>query len=221
MFKLPNDTERLTIIGRTGSGKTYYSIFHLSLRNYNNFRWLILNTKGEESFYKIPFIQPISFKDNILKSKGLFIIEPLPDEDEILNEYLLKIWESGNCGIFVDEAMDIGTLPAYKRILRQGRSKKIPIIQCIQRPSDRSLNRHIISESEYYQVFYLNDKRDRAIVSNFTTITDEDFDKLPIKKKSYWYDVSENQIFLLKEAPKWEIIEETFYQKLKERLNII
>ncbi len=224
MNLLPKNDERITIIGRTGSGKSHYALYHLALRNLRNFKWLIINTKGSSMLYDIPKVRPISFNDNFLNTKnGVYIIEPLPNEyeEELLNKLFFKIWSVGNCGLFIDEAMDIGHLENYKLILRQGREKQIPVIQCIQRPSDRTLNRHVISESEYYQVFYLNDKRDRKVVENFTTIKDEDFNDLEISRESYYFIVKTNELFKLEPAPDIDTIYSIFERKLKEKPNIL
>ncbi|MEM3260666.1 MAG: hypothetical protein QXI95_02420, partial [Candidatus Micrarchaeaceae archaeon] len=61
---LPKNDERLTIIGRTGSGKSHYALYILSLKDVNRFKWLIINTKGSNLLYDIPYSQPISLNDN-------------------------------------------------------------------------------------------------------------------------------------------------------------
>ena len=53
MIKFPDNSQRITIIGRTGSGKTHAALWHLSIRDLKNLPWVIINSKGSNFFNKI------------------------------------------------------------------------------------------------------------------------------------------------------------------------
>ena len=76
---------------------------------------------------------------------------------------MMQIWERGNIGLFCDEAALIPRKKAFKAILRQGRSKRIPVIACTQRPVD--CEREVFSESQYRALFGVEDMyRDLPVI---------------------------------------------------------
>src|SRR5271170_6704875 len=134
--RLPNDKQRLAIIGRTGSGKTVAALWHLSKRSIDVKPWLVFDFKGDEHINAIEGATHSSLDLKLTaKSKGLYIVHPLPHETKEVESLMWRLWERGNVGVYVDEGymIDNGN-KAYKAILTQGRSKRIPVITLTQRP---------------------------------------------------------------------------------------
>ncbi|HED05859.1 MAG TPA: hypothetical protein ENI61_04150 [Ignavibacteria bacterium] len=213
MIKFPDNSQRITIIGRTGSGKTHAALWHLSIRNLKNLSWIILNTKGSNFFDKIKRIKKINF-DSHIKENGIYIIEPYPEQKEELNKFLLNVWRQGNCGLFIDEAADIGTLPAYERILRQGRERIIPVIQCTQRPVD--VSHSAFTEAEFFQIFYIKDERDQKTISFFAPLEKQDWQKMARGRQSYYYNVLDDQVNLIQPLPDKKTILNRINMQLQE-----
>lgn len=221
MVRLPNNTQRTVLVGRTGTGKTVAGLWHLS--NYNLDRpWVLINFKNDEHIDSIEKAQHIDF-DYIPNKKddGLFVIHPIPmdaegtiKEKSPLEIYLWKLWERENVGIFCDEALIVGSNNAFDACLTQGRSKHIPMIICTQRPV--WITRFAFSEADFVQAFHLNDESDRERVEQFTPLDVEDFDLLG-KHESFYYDISENNLVRFKPVPNMDAIRGKFDEKLRRK----
>lgn len=150
------------------------------------------------------------------KHPGLYIVKPLPQvDDDATENWLWKVWQRERVGLYIDEGY---MLPdkggAFRGILTQGRSKHIPVIALSQRPV--WVNRFVFSEADFYSVFHLNDTRDRQTVQSFIpakTVT-AGIDSLE-KYHSFWYDVSQNQLFQLSPVPGEDEIRERVHSRLK------
>jgi hypothetical protein len=101
---------------------------------------------------------------------------------------------------------------AYKYILTQGRSKKIPTITLSQRPV--WINRFVLSEATFYQVFRLNDKRDRDSITAF--MPKEAMQELP-PFHSWYYDTGENSLRVMLPVPQEAELAARFTPPEKER----
>ena len=217
MIRLPNNSQRISIIGKTGSGKTHAGLWHLSIRDFK-IPWVIINSKNDSSF-NIEHARYIDYDYNFKnKDKGLFIIVPYPEEKDELNQFLLKLWAKERIGILVDEAADIGDLPAYERIVRQGRSKNIPVIQLTQRPV--GVSRYVISESDFFQIFFINDERDIKTIQSFVPLEKSIIPKQQTRKSLY-YNVLDDKIDLISPLPPPELIYERLNEKLRKKFNFI
>ena len=101
---------------------------------------------------------------------------------------------------------------AIEAIYIQGRSKEVPVITLTQRPN--WLSRFAFSEAEFFQVFRLNDDRDKDTVYNFAKL---DLETTLPKHHSRWYDVeSEVSAVFAPVPPKAEILA-TFKRRIKPR----
>lgn len=213
-MRLPTDTQRLTIVGRTGSGKTQAAVWHLSLRSWDTKPWIVYDYKMDELINSVEGVRHIDTSE-IPKHPGIYCVHPHPDDIEAVQQQLWKIWERENIGIYVDEGYMIctGTMPnpAFRSILTQGRSKHIPVIILSQRPV--WLDRFVFSESDFYQVFALNDARDRRTISAFAPA---DFaERLP-DYHSFYYDVGADKIIVLKPVPKKQDILDAFAKRMEK-----
>jgi hypothetical protein len=207
--RFPNNTQRLTVIGRTGSGKTQAAMYHLSRRNLDNFPWVILNYKNEESIDSIQNAEHIDYGSKI-RSSGVHVLHPLPGEEEEITSFLWRLWQRERVGLYADEGYMVGDKnPAFNAVLTQGRSKHIPMIVLSQRPV--WMSRFVFSEADFIQVFSLNDRRDKKTIESFVPIN---LDANLADYHSHYFDVGRNKLWKFKPVPEMDEILDTIDKKL-------
>lgn len=194
--RLPGQTDRITIIGPTGSGKTHAALWHLSNAPFDVMPWVLIDPKRETLISQIEGADYIDFA-SVPDKPGIYIIQPLPSDADVLNQYLLAIWEKENTGVWIDEGLMFGVGDGIDALFTQGRSKHIPVIMLAQRPV--WLSRFAISEASFIQYFRLKDERDRRTVGAFSSIPVDE--RLP-KFHSYYYDMSQDISFHFAPMPK-------------------
>lgn len=216
--QMPGPSNRTVLIGRTGTGKTVAGLWHLSNQNLER-PWVVFNFKNDEHIDSLPNTRDIDF-DYVptKKDHGLFIIRPLPSdmkprksEPSRLETYLWQLWARENIGIFFDELFMVGSNDACDSCLTQGRSKKIPMIMCTQRPV--WVTRFAFSEASYIQVFDLNDDDDIQRVESFVPLDWDRESKLE-KHQSWYYEIDRNLLFRFNPVPNMDAIRKTFEEKL-------
>lgn len=211
-MRAPGNTHRLSIIGRTGSGKTIAGAWHLSRASYDVMPWIILDYK-RDTFLNSINAKELDVSAKVPKRPGVYIIHPMAQTDDDAVERLLwRIWQRGKTGLFVDEGYMVGNEnPAFRALLTQGRSKYIPMIYLSQRPV--YMDRFAFSEADFYQVFHLNDRKDQVRVGEF--LHNEIDLKLRLDRyNSWWHDVSDHNFRLLGPVPRHDMIRATFRQRL-------
>lgn len=209
-IRLPNSRQRIAIVGRTGSGKTFAAAWHLSRQKIEKMPWVIFDYKGDDLLNKIPRAQHIGLE--VPTKPGVYITHPLPNDTEAVENYLWKLWRRERVGIYVDEGYMIGDTPAFNALLTQGRSKHIPMIILSQRPV--WMSRFVFSEADYYQVFHLNDIRDRKTIQAFCPA---DLNVRLPDYHSHFYDVGRNALHRFAPVPAEGEILESFSEKLQPR----
>jgi hypothetical protein len=197
-FRFPGGDARTTVIGATGSGKTTCAVWLLAHQQLDKRPWIIIDFKRETIFDEIgiPPIRELSLADRPPKRPGLYIVSPRPDQDDALEAFLWRIWERENTGLFVDEASLMPDQSAFRAILQQGRSKRIPCIACSQRPV--SVARALFSEASFFCVYRMADRRDYQVVQGFIP-TDL---SAPLPDHHWrWYDVARNTLLHMAPVP--------------------
>jgi DNA helicase HerA-like ATPase len=195
-FKLPGNTERTAIIGKTGSGKTQAGVWLLSTRDLTARPWVAIDFKRDKLLNSLPGARELGLLDAAPKRPGLYLVHPMPGDGEALEALLWRIWEKGKIGVFVDESYMIDRdSEALQALLTQGRSKQIPMILATQRPVH--VSRFAFSEADYIQLFRLTDKRDLQTVSAFMP------GKLSVLPPfhSHWYDNGRDYRCILQPVP--------------------
>lgn len=208
--RLPGDRHRISIVGRTGSGKTQAALWHLSNASIDSKPWIAINHKFDENIDSIEKARDIDF-DTVPDSPGIWRLHPSPDQDEELNDYLWKIWERGNTGIYVDEGYMIRKADAFNACLTQGRSKHIPMIVLTQRPV--RVSPFVFSECDFMQVFQLLKKRDKQTIEDNSKINMNT--ELP-PYHSFYFDVSKNNVAHFGPVPTMDKIQAKIDSKLPE-----
>jgi len=211
---LPTSKQRIAVIGRTGTGKTIAGLWHLSNTNFDLMPWVIVDFKTDEHINSIERAEYIDTNANV-KQAGVYIIQPHPDDDA-LGDFLERVWMRGNTGVMVDEGymmrVNNDVEKRFVYLLTQGRSKRIPMIVLTQKPV--WISRFVFSESDYFQVFHLNDVRDHKTVESF--LPPGAVQKLP-DYHSVYFDVTANKLTYLSPVPN----EATILQRIDDRLRPI
>lgn len=210
-FRFPKNTQRVGVIGRTGSGKTQFGTWLLSHAHFDKQPYIIVDYKNDDLLNDIEHAKHIEVGE-IPKKNGIYICHPHPAQEEEVEKFLWKIWERERIGLYFDEAYMVAKSNAFNAILTQGRSKRIPVIWNTQRPA--WITRFCFSESDYFAIFHLNDRRDQKKVEEFTPHSIES--RLP-DYHSRWFDVGSNEIFILQPVPERDKILERFSIRLKPK----
>jgi DNA helicase HerA-like ATPase len=196
-FRFPGGDERTVFIGATGSGKTTCAAWMLAHMRFDARPWVIVDFKRERIFDDVgsPPIIGLSL-GKLPKRRGVYIITPDPGDEAALELWLWRVWGHENIGLFVDEAYLMPDSTAWRAVLQQGRSKRIPVLICTQRPVD--VIRAVFSEASYYCVFRINDRRDARVIEGFVPT---DLQAVPPKRHWLWYDVADNTLLQMAPVP--------------------
>ena len=214
----PNDTQRITVIGKTGSGKTQAGAWLLARRSYTTRPWIVFDYKYEKLFSEISHIEEIGLKRRPPKHPGLYVVHPNPADVDDVEQMMWEIWRREGTGIFVDEGYMIPSRsPAFQAILTQGRSKRIPLIMLTQRPA--WVTRFAFSEADYIQCFQLTDTRDKKTVREFMPMPLER--DLPAPYHSWWWDNGRNYKAILQPVPPRDTILDIFHSRLSQPRRVI
>jgi hypothetical protein len=208
---LPDDTQRLAVIGRTGSGKTQAAVWHLSNRDFITKPWIVLNFKGDELIDAIPYTTELDLSDAAPKKSGIYIVRPVPHEIEELDAFLWKVWERENTGLYFDEGYMVGNIPSFRALLTQGRSKRIPMIVLTQRPV--LISRFVWSESDFFQVFALTNAQDQKTVREWMPYPDNP-DIVP-EFNSIYHDVKHATTVIMRPVPDRDALLTVFRNRLR------
>lgn len=225
----PDDEQRTVVLGRTGSGKSVFSIALLSTRSFDEMPWVIIDYKGETLIEKIrkvckSKIKTISVHDKPPTKPGLYWMKPTPKVDDgAMEAWLWAVWKNGSTGLFIDEGYALPQKDAFDAILTQGRSLRIPVICLYQRPA--WMSRFAVAQADFFAVFSQNDKRDLkttnefvSVPARYTTSGGKEvevtvYSKLP-KYHCFWHDVAGEKSSVLHPAPGPEEIISTFKRRL-------
>lgn len=209
-FRFPEPGQHTTIIGRTGSGKTQAGAWLLSHAGFDEMPHIIVDYKGDALLNSVGASHH-SINDEPPEKPGLYIVKPLPHEEDAVESFLWKTWRKGRAGLFFDEGFIVARSKALETILMQGRSLELSCYICTQRPS--WISRYAFSEASHFAVFHLNDRRDRVKVKEFFENYNEG--RMP-EYHAQWYDVNHDSNFILQPVPDADNIRNRFIERLDE-----
>lgn len=157
--------EHVSVIGDTGSGKTFLISKLVQVREYA----VILRTKPDDiTFSGFAKRSKAKSMNNLQESK--ILLEPAyRDQRTEIASALDKVWIQGGWTCVVDELLYIERLKLTKmveRLLTQGRSKQISTVVGMQRPV--AITRFAISQSTHVFCFQM-EGRDIVTVAEATT----------------------------------------------------
>ena len=207
MFRIPNETERTVVVGMTGSGKTQGSAFLLSRMRFEEMPWIILDFKRESLFQDFNAFSIVGTTPP--RDPGIYIFKTGPDDLDNIEALFLQVHARGDCGVFVDEGMELGHSRPFRTLLTQGRSLNIPMIVCTQRPAH--VTRSVFTEANFFMIYHMNHPEDQKLVAGYVGET-KSLPPLP-RYHSYWYDVVERQLLKMRPVPDRLEIAETIAQK--------
>jgi DNA helicase HerA-like ATPase len=210
MARLPTPDKRTSVIGSTGSGKTQFAVWLLSSRDFHIRPCVIFDFKGDELIGQLG-AQEISVSSDPPKEAGLYIIRPLPGDEEYVSRFFMKCLYQEDIIIYIDEGYMLPKLDRWFRAcLTQGRSKHIEMIILSQRPV--WMDKYVFTEANFFAVFKLNSVEDRKHMRNF--LDGRELTILP-QYHCLWYDVDKQQSTILRPVPQAEDLIATFRAKLK------
>lgn len=191
------DGQRITIVGRTGSGKTVAGLFHLSRLEWRRKPTIIVDFKGDSWLAKID-ATPIPVTSPIPDDPGIYITRPHPRDNIELDLLLDRIWGRGDAAVYFDEGGSIGPHPRisneYRALLTQGRSKGIDVITLTQRP--KNIDIYCFSEASAIQIFDLIRTDDWKTVRE--NVKGLDIGAEPPRFHSYWFSPGDKKLTLLR-----------------------
>lgn len=211
-IRLPGPENRTVVIGSTGSGKTQFAVGLLSVRDFHLRPWFIFDFKGDKLIDALG-AEEISLTQNPPTKPGLYILRPLPGDDHLVSQYLMKLWAMENVGIYIDEGYMVPKLDRWFRAcLTQGRSKRIEMIILSQRP--KWMDTFNFTEASFIALFNINFEEDRKHVAAYLGGTRPGL--LP-KYHCLWYDVDRQQSAIMEPVPDAETLIERFHKRLEKR----
>lgn len=197
-FRFGGGDSRTTVIGATGSGKSVCGAWMLAHQRFDKRPWIVFDYKREELFDQAGFppIRPLDL-GKLPNEPGLYLVTPIARrDDDAVEDFLWRVWERGNIGLYIDETYLMPDRSAFPAIYQQGRSLRIPVIACTQRPV--AVPRPIFSEAGFFAVFHMADKRDYAVVEGFVP---GDLSAPMPPFHWWWYDVQRRVLLHMGPVP--------------------
>lgn len=218
-FRLPGIDKRTVVLGRTGSGKTFFMRWLLSLQPIDVMPWIVFDYKQVGDF-DLPYTQKIKI-GTIPDKPGLYVVSPsFKESDNIaVDQYLFEILHRGRIGILFDEGASVPQreprFVGLKTVLSQGRGLRVPVIFGSQRP--RHINLSLLSEGDFFARFDLSFEQDADYVRQF--MPDEASGPLD-EYHCWWYDQGKSRLNILAPVDD-DMTLERFEQRLRPKRRLL
>ena len=214
---------RIAVIGKTGSGKTFF-IKNLLFTSVI-FPILIIDTKADQSFDEFYNFNYTEFVDNYIDAINKLQVYPVvvyrPNPHELLNIELIDsvlrfIYDYvRGCIVVIDEAYSLHKSTfiqeGYFSLLTRGRSRDITVVSGAQRP--KMLSRFILSECNEFYIFKLNDYEDRQRLYDLIP-HEEIINTITEDYHFFYYNVETDELKYMSPIEESETLKELFNTKL-------
>jgi hypothetical protein len=227
-MKLPETDSRVVILGKTGEGKTVCALWFLYMMlcaNIQQIPFVIVDIKGDKLISRIlkacgKSIREIDY-GTVPKKPGLYYLKVnMLDDLGGLEEWLIKVYKQGNCGLFIDEGYALPrNSKAFTAILTQGRALNIPVIILYQRPV--YMTKFAVAQADFFVALRQNIKEDLLTTYEYMPLDIEADGQLVNAKSTLpkyyflYYDVSENEMQLFRPVPSPDKIVSMYKALLK------
>jgi hypothetical protein len=225
-FRFPGPSDRVTINGMTGSGKSVFGMWLMSeSADFDKKPWIILDYKGETLIQQAVsegIFEDMRVDAKLPKNNGVHVVRHnARDGQTLVTDLLWRIYEAGNIGLFLDEATMVPELRGeansggpFQSIISQGRSKTIPLYVLAQRPVN--VNKMVYSENNYYSAFRVRSRDDLKKITDHIPENSDGFQKVwarDVKLQPFysrWYDAQQDISWILHPCPPPEKILDQF-----------
>jgi hypothetical protein len=230
-FRLPTEHDRSTFIGSTGSGKTVFALWTISLSDlYEKMPLIVVDYKRDDHIAKLR-LPEIGIDKPLPEQPGIYVLRPDAMGSENwrqnpIEQFFRRVWERGNTWLYFDEIYMVpgsnpaDSSPALRAIFTTGRSRKIPVYSLMQRPV--GVLRYPVTEASHRVMFSVTDARDigtmRAFVpqADLSSVFGEDGNSFQ-PFHALWRDVSQRKSFEFSPCPPVDQIIDTISSKIRRK----
>lgn len=199
---LIRSNDRISIFGRTGSGKTFF-VKNWLLPQYSNYVFYDFKHENDDVDHEIVINTPNQLKIDLDTYQKILYQPTQTNIRKEFNSVCDIIFKHKNTSLYVDESSNISTpssiLPYHNIIMTQGRTYNVGVINAAQRP--RIIHNTIISESEHLFVFSLNLETDVDKIKEQIGAAAEDIHFLP-EHHFLYHNVRFNRSYIFKPIPR-------------------
>lgn len=228
-FRFPGPRDRVTINGKSGSGKSTFAIWLFAeSADFDKKPWVFIDYKKEDliqAALKEDMFRRLKITAAIPKDPGAYVVEPDPHNPDEVVKFLWRVYDRGRCGVFLDEATMIPELRGqantggpFQSLLSQGRSKEIPVWTLAQRPVN--VNNMVLTENNFYVAFRLRSGKDLAKVKDEIPENSKNYDYVwgdewnPPARYARWYDDERDLSLRLRPCPPPDEILGVLFERL-------